>query len=144
MTRVARIRGVNVVYRFTRCNGSIMTAGTGANDLRVIDVSTGDWCPGCWARLVAGITVIGTIYVRRTLARGNNPVMATDTATNNLVVVNCIVGYNPGRNYMTCLTLVTGINMTGALAGCFSTVMAGNTGFRCQAVVKSRDLPGCG
>ena len=68
--------------------------------------------------------------------------MATYTTANNFIVINCIVGNHPGRNNMAGFTKITGVNVACALTSCFCAVMARDTGFCRQAVIKSGNLPG--
>ena len=47
MTRLAGVRGVNVVRSFAAGNGTVMTTDAGANDLCMIHVGRRNRYPGC-------------------------------------------------------------------------------------------------
>jgi len=63
MTRVTNIRGINVIGTHAGCNHAIMTTDTRTNHLSMIYRAGCHWCPWRWPRLVAGITLVGAIYV---------------------------------------------------------------------------------
>lgn len=72
----------------TRSNNTIMTAGTGADDLGMIYRT---WCQRSkclrWYTMT-GVAGIGTINVRRTLARCHYPVVTFGTGTDDLGMVH--------------------------------------------------------
>jgi hypothetical protein len=65
-----------------------MTAGTGANNMRMIHRAGLHGRPRCWPRLMTRIARIGGINMIATLTRGNAAIMTTGASTDYLRVIN--------------------------------------------------------
>ena len=79
MTGITQIGTANVVGRFTRCDSSVMTTRTGANDLSVVNRCRCKWRPGCREYRMATVTLVGTINVCCGFTTGSHTIMTTDT-----------------------------------------------------------------
>jgi len=88
MTGVTDIRCINVVRGFTGSRYAIVTAETGTNHLTMINCTTGHRNPWRWTRLMTGIAQICCIDVVHRLTAGGGSIMAADTGTNHLRMVN--------------------------------------------------------
>lgn len=72
----------------TRGNNAIMTAGTGTDDLGMIHRTWNQRCKCLRRHTMTGIAGIGTINVRRTLARCHYPIVTFGTGTDDLGMVH--------------------------------------------------------
>jgi len=131
VTRIARIRGIDMVGALAGRNRTIVTTDTRANDFVMVHCITRHGLPGCWARLMTRITGITGINMVGALARGDDTIMATNTGTDDLRMINGSAVYRrPGRRtgLVACVAGIGGIDMIGALAGCRNTIVTTNAG----------------
>ena len=93
-----------------------MTAGTGTNDMRVIDCTVGHWCPGYWTGLVTGFTGVGGINMTGGFARCQGTVVTAGTDTQYLRVIDRVTGNRCPRLWwytMAGIAQVTAADMVG-------------------------------
>ena len=75
-----------------------MATGADANNLRMINGVTGNWCPGLWWHTVTRLALVAGIDVIDRFARCYHSVMATVASANDLTMINSTGCYrNPGR-----------------------------------------------
>jgi hypothetical protein len=67
---------------------TIVTTDTTTNHLRMIHGRYRNRLPGYRTHGMATITLVATVYVSSTPATGNHTIMATDTATQHLRMIN--------------------------------------------------------
>ena len=65
MTGVASVAGINVCCALTAGKRAVMTTDTGTDNMTMIDRADLHRNPGCWARLMTGVTGIGGINMSR-------------------------------------------------------------------------------
>lgn len=88
MTGAAIVSRGGMITRFTRRRGIIVTGHTGTDDFIVIHVLCRHRYPRRWSRLVTGSAVVGGVDVATTFASGCVAIMATDTGTKDLRMIN--------------------------------------------------------
>lgn len=114
VTGITRISGINMISALAGGYRSVMTTDTSADHLRVINIGSGHRRPWRRSRLMTGIARIGGINMVRALTRRHNAIMATDTGTDHLGMID--VGYRHrgpwGRTCsMTGIALVARVDM---------------------------------
>lgn len=104
MTGITGIAGIDMGRRFSGGDNGVVAINTVTDHLTVINPVTQHRRPACRQLVMTGITLIGTVDVRRRFATGIAAVMATDTVTDKCRVVHHC--RQPGRNDMTDITFV--------------------------------------
>lgn len=89
MTGVTGVGGINMATALTAGCCSIMTTRTDTNDLRVVNSTGCNRCPGCREHCMARIAGIGGIDVTCTLTTGGGAVMAAKAVVHKTAVIRC-------------------------------------------------------
>lgn len=131
MAGITHVAAINVGGRLAAGNHAIVTACTTADDMPMIDRTGGYRYPLHRTRLVAGVTGIGGVDVRRGFTRSDNAIVATGTYANNLGVIHGVRRqWRPGcrRNAVTSIALISGVDMIGGFTGRNRIIMAADAG----------------
>lgn len=116
---VTFLRGGNMGRTFAGRNHIVVTAGAHTQYFRMINTALRHRGPGRWTYRMTGIAGISSIDVIGTFTGCRYPIVATDTGTNNLCVINIGTGdRNPWRRpgLMTGVTRVGSSNMIRAFS----------------------------
>ncbi len=119
VTVLTGITALDMIGRFARCCGAVMTADTGALNLIVINLCDGRPI----ARYMAGFTDITGGDVVAIFTRCRAAIMTGNTITGNAAVIKDRIG--PAVYIVTILTSITARNMVGWFAGGCRAVMTG-------------------
>jgi len=135
--------GLNMGRALALCNHIVMTTTAGTNDITVINSTGSHRRPGCWSRLMTGITGVGGIDVAGTLATGDGSIVTTETGTDDFVVVNRRCSNRcPGcrEHGMTGIAVIGCINMGRILAAGCRSIVPGKTVIDETGVINRRYL----
>ena len=119
MTILTGIAALDMVGRFTRRGGAVVTADTGALNLIVINLCDGRPI----ARYMAGFTDVAGGDVIAIFTRCRAAIMTGDTVTGDATVIKDRIG--PAVYIVAILTGITAWNMVGRFAGGCRAVMTG-------------------
>ena len=90
VTGFAQVGGINVVKRLTTGCCTIVTTKAGSQNFIVINCSWCNRCPWCGWQLMTGFAHIAGIDVITGFSASRGAIMATETRTNHLIMINRI------------------------------------------------------
>lgn len=145
MASAAIVRGGGMVTRLAWRRGIIMAGHAGADHLIMVNILRRYRNPGRRTGLVTGRTVVGGINMSAAFAGGAITIMATDTGTKDLRMINRGRWHRRpgGRKFlMAGVTNIRRIDMTPALACRRRAIMALDTIIDKIRVINTRRQPG--
>ena len=131
---LAQIGSIDVRRALANRQRTIVTGDTGLRHRGM----TKD-CHSPVRRRVTGIAGSSRWDMRGALTAGNHPVMTTLATTDNLCVIHQWTDGRPGREHMTGLTNIRGVDMSSALARRGGAIVTGDTGVGNAGVVERCD-----